>query len=124
MSGLNVVLAGGGSGIGLQAVADLLQHTAARLVVLDPDVSRLAVLEQKYPGRLWTITGDITKSEDRERTKELALRKLQRIESLVITSGVIGELQRIASLSPDRLARTFDINVFGPLLLVSIDIRH
>lgn len=120
-SGLNVVIAGGGSGIGFQTVAFLLQHTTARLVVLDVDVSQLTALQQDYPGRLWRIAGDITWSEDRERTKSLALQKLRTIESLVITAGVIGEIGRIASFSPERLARTFEINLIGPILLVCID---
>ena len=117
-------MAGGGFGIGFQTVAHLMQHTAARVVVLDVDVSQLTTLEQDYPDRLWATTGDITKSEDRERMKWLALQKLQTIESLVITVGIIGEIERIATFSPDRLARTFEVNVFGPILLVSINILY
>lgn len=121
MSGrLNIIVAGGGSGIGLQTVADLLQHTAARVVVLDVNVSQLTALQEDYPARLWAVAGDITKREDRERTKQLALQKLQTIESLVITTGVIGDIERIASLRPERLARTFDVNLIGPIMLVSI----
>lgn len=123
-SELKIAVAGGGLGIGFQTVTYLLQHTAAKLVVLDIDISKLAVIQREYPDRLWAIVGDITKTGDREKFRKLALQKLQTITSLVITAGVIGEIERIASFSPDRLVKTFDINVIGPMLLVSIAIAR
>jgi NAD(P)-dependent dehydrogenase (short-subunit alcohol dehydrogenase family) len=123
-SELNIVVAGGGLGIGFQTVTYLLQHTAAKLVVLDVDISKLTVLQPEYPDRLWAIAGDITNRGDREKFKELALQKLQTITSLVITAGVIGEIERIASFSPDRLVKTFNINLIGPILLVGFAIAR
>lgn len=80
------VVTGGGSGIGLEIVTQLM-GLGARVLVADFDAARLAALAERWPA-ISTLQLDLTDPDAPARLIEAAQRELGGIESLFNNAGV------------------------------------
>lgn len=114
-----VLIVGGGSGIGEKVTQSIIRYSAAQVVVFGLHISdEIAALQKTETGRLWSVKGDITSPEDRQTALAVCIEKMGKIDSLVISAGVMGEIQRVADQSPTGLRSDFEINFFGPMEMV------
>ncbi|EXJ94379.1 hypothetical protein A1O1_02773 [Capronia coronata CBS 617.96] len=115
-SGRRILVVGGGLGIGQKVTQYLLQHHTAKVVVFGlhvaPELGPLA-----STGRLHIVQGDATSDAARAQAREAVLEFMGGIDTLVITVGVMGEIQRLGGMSSVKLLQTYSINVFAPMLM-------
>jgi NAD(P)-dependent dehydrogenase (short-subunit alcohol dehydrogenase family) len=109
--GRRVLVVGGGLGMGLKVTQYLLGHHGAKVVVFGLHIAQELQIVSRN-SRLKVIKGDVTSGEAR---KQLFMGGL---DCLVWTVGVMGEIQRLVGMSSETLIRTYDINVFAPILMV------
>jgi NAD(P)-dependent dehydrogenase (short-subunit alcohol dehydrogenase family) len=121
-NGQAILIVGGGQGIGLETTRSILSTspTTTKIVVfgLHAD-SELAWISGEYPGRVWIILGDVTVAADRQRAVDTCLKELGSIDTLVYCAGVITPIERIEHVNIEAVKRTFDVNVFGAMAMVS-----
>lgn len=119
MSGLRVLVAGGGLGMGQFITEYLVNKYNARVVVFGLHVSdSIAALEKA--GKIHVVRGDATKAEATDQAMKAVQEHLGGLDSLVITMGVMGEIERFGKSDMDRMRSTFEIDVFVPMALVSL----
>lgn len=114
--GLNVVISGGTSGIGLAAAARFLSD-GAKVYILGRSVLRGAMAVQKLQAaterKAVYIPCDVTKAEDcRQALASIG----EPIQILVNAAGVYME-QRLGNMTEQAYADIFDTNVKGTMLL-------
>ncbi len=121
-----VLVVGGGLGIGANTTTYLLSaHPTSRIVVFGLHISpSISALQSQFPNRLWIVQGDATKAEDRLRAKDFALSKMGKLDALVVTAGIMGQIARVGpgekgeSLSEEGLRRILEVNVIAPVFMV------
>lgn len=104
-SGINVLVTGGASGIGL-AVADALADRGAHVSVLDRDISGVV------GGRHLAVEADVTDDAAIRQAVETAVAELGGLDVLVNNAG-IGAIGGIADNEDDEWKRVLDVNVLG-----------
>lgn len=113
-----IIVVGGGLGIGAHITDFLLHQHKAKVVVFGLDVSP-AVETLEKNNELLVVRGDATKSETIARARDAAVEYMGGVDSLVITLGVIGQIERAVNLDIESMRRTFEINFIAPVQLVS-----
>lgn len=123
MAQQRVLMVGGGQGIGGAITQNLVEKYGAKVVVLslqvDPAIEQLRQLE-----RIWLIEGDATSSTVLSETFDAVETYLGGLDALVITMGVLGEIETVANLDMSKFRQAFEINVFAPIAIVRIDMRN
>jgi len=121
MEAHKVLIVGGGSGIGEKVTEIVIRYSTAQVVVFGLHISEeVAALEKTESGRLWTVKGNITSPADRQKALAVCIEKMGGIDSLVISAGVMGEIQRIADQTSIGLRSDFEINFFGPMEMTQL----
>jgi NAD(P)-dependent dehydrogenase (short-subunit alcohol dehydrogenase family) len=69
--------------------------------------------------RLRIVEGDVTVEEDRELAVQTCFNHFGGLDTLVYCAGVITPIQRLEKLDMEAVKRSFDINVFGAMSMVS-----
>lgn len=121
--GLNVVISGGTSGIGLAAAARFLSD-GAKVYILGRSVLRGAMAVQKLQAaterKAVYIPCDVTKAEDcRQAVASIG----EPIQILVNAAGVYME-QRLENMTEQAYADIFDTNVKGTMLLTQVALPY
>ena len=107
LDGAAAVVTGGGSGIGLEIVTQLMS-LGARVLVVDFDAARLAAVSERWPA-IATLQLDLTAPDAPARLIEAATRELGDIQSIFNNAGVAvagpflensdGHIQRMVDLN-------------------------
>lgn len=115
-----VLVVGGGLGIGETITEYLIRQHAAKVVVLGLHISdSLKALQSTASTQLRILQGDITCAATRDEARAAVLEFMGGLDSLVITVGVMGEVQRLRNMNMSGLQRAYDINLFAPMAVVS-----
>jgi NAD(P)-dependent dehydrogenase (short-subunit alcohol dehydrogenase family) len=123
MAQQRVLVVGGGQGIGAAVTQNLVEKHGAKVVVLslqvDPAIEQLGQLD-----KIRLIQGDATSSTVLGETFDTVETYLGGLDALVITMGVLGEIETVANLDMNRFRQAFETNVFTPIAIVSTIARH
>jgi NAD(P)-dependent dehydrogenase (short-subunit alcohol dehydrogenase family) len=87
LSGKNVVITGGSSGIGL-ATAQLLQASGARVAITGRDVKTLEVARQELGGKAVVLTSDTSKTADIDALVNSVQAAMGKVDLLFINAGI------------------------------------
>lgn len=111
-----VAITGASAGIGL-ALARLLVARGAWVTAFARRGERLAQLAaelQPAPGRLLTVTGDVTREDDVQALVERTIETFGRIDVMVCNAG-IGYHGTLEATPADVTRRLMDVNVLGTI---------
>jgi short-subunit dehydrogenase len=127
---LVAIVTGASSGIG-EAVARRLFGSGFRLVLAARRAERLQSLKAELEpasqmpavaalsSRILTVTGDITRKDDRERLISEAMRAFGRIDGLVNNAG-FGQRGPIELVPVESIRRNFETNLFSLIALTQL----
>ncbi|MFE3496452.1 SDR family oxidoreductase [Streptomyces sp. NPDC059169] len=107
----NVVITGGSSGMGL-ALADLLVHGGARVVVTGRSQDKLDAAGKRLGAHAVTFRGDVASLSDLNMLSDLVKTELGSIEALFVNAG-ISPLTPLRSTTEEMYDELFAINVKG-----------
>lgn len=115
LSGKVALVTGGNRGIG-RAVSKLLAKAGASIAIAygsDAEAAALTCCEiAEFGGHAYALQADLTKAHEVKALINDFEQRLGRIDILVANAGV-WEPAKLEELDPQRLRRTFDINVAG-----------
>jgi NAD(P)-dependent dehydrogenase (short-subunit alcohol dehydrogenase family) len=119
LSHRHAIVTGGAQGLGLALARELARH-GWRLVIDARRADRLDATTRDLATRskVVAIAGDVTDPAHRARLVA-AVEELGRLDLLVNNASTLGAspLPELASIEPDVLRRTYDVNVVAPLAL-------
>ena len=114
-------MTGAGNGIGLAITEGLLKSAkVAHIVAVDLQTRQLETLEKDSAGRLHILQGDVTQNKTNERAVQLAVEKGGQVNSIILNAAVVRPIGPLAKLALDDWKKTFDVNFFSSIDLVSI----
>lgn len=121
LKGRRALITGGDSGIG-RAVAVAFAREGAEVAInyLDeeqPDADSLAGLLKAEGSELTMLPGDLRNVETCRRIVKEAYKRLGGLDILVLNAGVQQAAADIAEITPERVRRTFEVNVYAPLFM-------
>jgi NADP-dependent 3-hydroxy acid dehydrogenase YdfG len=120
----SILIVGGGQGIGLETTKAILSQASptARIVAFglhaDPELDSLS---NAYSDRVKTVIGDVTSASDRSKAVETCVKEFGGIDTLVYTAGVITPIQRIEKVDMEAVKKAYDVNVFGTMAMVGLE---
>lgn len=112
-----ILVVGGGSGIGEHVTHFLLNRHGAKVAVLGLHITE-GISQLARDNKIRFIQGDATTPGVQKQALELVSDYLCGLDALVITQGVLGDIETIGSLDVEKMRRAFEINVFTPVQLV------
>ena len=121
LKGRRALITGGDSGIG-RAVAVAFAREGAEVAInyLDeeqPDADSLAGLLKAEGSELTMLPGGLRDVETCRRIVKEAYKRLGGLDILVLNAGVQQAAVDIAEITPERVRRTFEVNVYAPLFM-------
>lgn len=123
------LITGGGSGIG-RAVADRFVAEGASVVILGRNAAQLdaVVTASPEPARMHAIAADVRSSEQLHHAVDEAVRRFDKLDTLVANAGIWDYQRQLTKLSGTQLEQAFDevfaINVKGYLLAAEASWRE
>lgn len=122
LSGAQVLITGGGGGIGRAIAAELLTRGAAVLLA-DRDEPALAAAAALDGERVGTCTVDLTSAADRTRLCDMAQRWRGGIDVLINNAG-LNHFTMFADQPPGQIDAALAVNVAAPLHLCRALLPH
>ena len=122
MSQKVVIITGASSGIGEAAVNRLIED-GHLVVAFARRAERLETLKEKWGGRIVTVTGDVTNTDDVKELVDQTIVKFGRIDVLVNNAGV-GILAPLASGELKDWQQMINVNVIGVLNCLHTCLPH
>lgn len=117
---MNILITGAGRGLGLEMTKQALErgHQAVACVRdASAPPAGLKALADAYSGKLRIESLTVEAEEDARQLADRLRRDAFELDAIVNNAGILlGRDQRIASLSMDDVRRTFDVNLFGPMM--------
>lgn len=114
----NIIVTGGGNGVGRQLVLELLTRGA---VVIAVDKSQAAlnetILISGNNSRLYTQTVDISNREEVTAFTAEAVSKYKNIDGLINCAGIIQPFINLAELDLAAIDRVMNVNFYGTLYM-------
>jgi short-subunit dehydrogenase len=120
-----VVITGSSMGIG-KALANLLGHNRAKLVINARNEERLIATERELKDRgydVFSFAGDITSEAECRNLIDATLRRFGRIDVLVNNAGV-SMRGTIEQLSPEVISTVFKVNAIAPVMLTQMALPY
>jgi NAD(P)-dependent dehydrogenase (short-subunit alcohol dehydrogenase family) len=118
-----VLVAGGGSGLGLGVARACLGH-GAQVAVLDVSVDKIADVQAEFGASVLGVAADVTDIASLAAARSALLDRFGRVDAVVATQGIFDGQVRLADISIERLGPLFDeifhVNVLGYLHLAKI----
>jgi len=114
LSGLRVLVTGGGAGIG-RTLAVRLAAEGASVHVCDVSAEALADLSADCPGVLGS-RADVGNEADVDRLFADVSTRLGGLDALVNNAGIAGPTAAVEEIAPADWQRTLDVNLTGPFL--------
>ncbi|MBN1517749.1 SDR family oxidoreductase [Candidatus Sumerlaeota bacterium] len=127
LAGKRILITGGGTGIG-RSCAEFFTAQGARVAVAGRQAEPLretaeAINQERGSGTAVAILGDVSREDDAERIVREAVEDLDGLDGLVNNAGVF-EPGGLFDASSEQLARVFDVNVRGALLMAQAAARR
>lgn len=123
--GKNIIVTGGGGGVGRELVLQLLKKGATVLAI---DINLEALNETvKIAGnsnKLFVYVVDISKKEDVHWFAEQVIKEHQEIDGIINNAGIIQPFVHLNELEMDRIERVMNINFYGTLYMVKEFLPH
>ena len=114
----NIVVTGGGNGVGRQLVLELLSKGATVIAV---DKNQMALMEMiEISGnnsRLYTHAVDISNISDVTAFTAESISKYKSIDGLINCAGIIQPFLNLHELELDQIDRVMDVNFYGTLYM-------
>lgn len=91
MQGMNLVVVGGASGFGLEVVKLMVRDGASKIAIIDISQERLDIARAEVSGKgteIFTIVGDIAKSEGAHASFAAAVEAMGRVHSMVNSAAI------------------------------------
>ena len=123
--GKNIIVTGGGNGVGRELVLQLLQKGA---IVFAADINEAALKETvKLAGnskRLYTYAVDISDREAGFAFAETIIAEHGKVDGIINNAGIIQPFIPLNELEMDRIDRVMNINFYGTLYMVKAFLPH
>lgn len=117
--GKNIIVTGGGGGVGRELVIQLLKKGATVLAI---DINLEALNETvKIAGdssKLFVYVVDISKKEDINSFAEQVIKEHRVIDGIINNAGIIQPFVHLNELEMDRIERVMNINFYGTLYMI------
>lgn len=120
-----VVITGSSMGIG-KALANLLGHNRAKLVINARNEDRLQAAEKELKNQgydVFSFAGDITSETECRNLIDATIRHFGRIDVLVNNAGV-SMRGTIEQLSPEVISTVFKVNAIAPVMLTQMALPY
>jgi NAD(P)-dependent dehydrogenase (short-subunit alcohol dehydrogenase family) len=118
-----ILVVGGTSGIGYAITQSILSspylHLNAKVIAFGLLESTKLDFTKQQRERLRIVEGDVTEEEDRELAIKTCFDVFGGLDTLIYSAGVITPIERIEKVDVEKIKRSFDINVFGAMSMVS-----
>lgn len=123
--GKTVIITGASSGIG-KASAKQFMEESANVVAFSRNPDRLERLKQDCAdddGRIVTMTGDVTREEDRKKLLRTAIEEYGKLDVLVNAAGIITN-GTIENTTEEQWDQMFDINLRSVYRMMQLAMPH
>ncbi len=122
---MNILVTGGARGIGAGVVEELAKHghnvAFCGRAGAEKAAERLAVLSEKYPGKIRYYQCDISDKADRERLINAFIDDYKELDMLVNNAGVAPDVRAdLLDMSEESFDRVMGINLRGPFFLTQL----
>lgn len=125
VEGKNIVVTGGGNGVGRELVLQLLRKGAT---VFTADINEEALKETSSiagnSNRLFTYVLDISNREAVFTFAEKILEEHGKVDGIINNAGIIQPFIHLDELDMDRIDRVMNINFYGTLYMVKAFLPH
>jgi len=123
--GKNIVVTGGGNGVGRELVLQLLNKGAIVLAVdINPEALEETVRIAGKNPKLFTEVVDISNKEAVFAFAKNAIEKYGIIDGIINNAGIIQPFVHLNELEMDRIERVMNINFYGTLYMVKAFLPH
>lgn len=122
LTGKRAILTGASGGIG-RSLAAALAKAGARVALAARNADALNQLAGELPGGNVVVPTDITKSEERQRLVDRAIREFGGLDLLINNAGV-GSWGHFASSTPEIMRQVMEVNFFAPVELIRVAMPH
>lgn len=121
------VVQGASRGLGLALTRALLgdaSRTHVFAAARRPDESEGLITLRESDPRLHTLALDVTREEEIARAVERVREEVEEVDLLINVAGILhepegrGPEKRLEAIDPDWLKQTFEVNAFGPILVI------
>ena len=125
VQGKNIIVTGGGNGVGRELVVQLLNKGAMVVAVdINPEALEETVTIAGKNPKLFTEVVDISNKEAVFAFARNAIEKYGRIDGIINNAGIIQPFAPLNELEMDRIERVMDINFYGTLYMVKAFLPH
>ncbi|KAF2271817.1 NAD(P)-binding protein [Westerdykella ornata] len=118
-----IILTGASRGIG-QAIAQYLLSRNHKLVVISRTLSALDQLRSQYPDHVEVLAGDLSDLSLGPKAVELAVTRWDRLDGVIVNHGTLNPVKKVADSSAEEWRKSFDVNVFSALSIITPAIPH
>ena len=115
LNGKVCIVTGAAGGIG-SAAAKLFVQQGARVLLVDRDASRLAMIASELGPSVDCVAADVADEADSQRYVARAVERFGRLDVLFANAGVEGRVAPIVELTADAFDQVFAVNVRGVFL--------
>ena len=119
LEGKVAIVTGSGGGIG-RAVAQAYAREGATVLVngrTEANVDETVRLIKSAGGQALGVPGDVSKEQDCTRLVQAAVDRWGAVDVLVNNAAIAGSVAPLDKVEAAEMARTFEINVIGPMLM-------
>ncbi len=123
--GKNIVVTGGGNGVGRELVLKLLSKGATVLAAdINDDALQETVRLAEGSNRLFTYVVDISDREAVFAFAEKVIKEHGKVDGVINNAGIIQPFIHLNELEMDRIDRVMNINFYGTLYMVKAFLPH
>jgi len=124
----NVLITGGGNGIGKLMGLKCLQEGCANLVVWDINQENLKQTKKDFSNRgfknVHTFLADVSDNDDIEKAGTEVLLEIGNIDILINNAGIVAGTKSFWDYTPNDINRTIDINIKGLMYVTRVFIKE
>lgn len=117
--GKNIIVTGGGNGVGRELVLQLLDKGATVFAVdINEDALKETVRKSKENTKLFTYVVDISNKSDVFAFADKVIKEHGKVDGIINNAGIIQPFVYMNELEMDRIERVLNINFYGTLYMV------
>jgi NAD(P)-dependent dehydrogenase (short-subunit alcohol dehydrogenase family) len=118
-----VLIAGGGSGLGLGIARHCLAH-GAQVAIMEISADRVAACRAEFGDAVLVVRGDVTSLDDLESARHDVVAAFGRVDAVIGAQGVFDGNVPLVDTPAERLGELFDeifrVNVLGHIQLAKV----